>query len=278
MPSRFHFISGLPRAGSTLLAAILRQNPALRAGVTSPVGAMVAAMLGEMSAGSEGAVFFDDGQREAVLRGCFENYYHAAGDRTVFDTSRVWTSRIDLLAKLFPACKVICCVRQPPWILDSVEWLIRRNTYELSGLFGFDRSGTVYSRAEVLMSNAGMIGFAINALKQAMHGAQSSRLLLLPYDVLAGDPAAAMAAVYTFTGLPPFSHDFQNLDFDTEEFDARLGTPGLHRVRSSVSRIERPTILPPDLWRRFENAGVWRSAEFNTRAVSIVGVASEAPA
>ena len=79
----FHFISGLPRSGSTLLAAILRQNPALHANVTSPVGAM----LGEMSAGSEGAVFFDEGRRRAVLRGCFENYYHDMGARTVFDTS-----------------------------------------------------------------------------------------------------------------------------------------------------------------------------------------------
>ena len=27
MENRIHFISGLPRAGSTLLAAVLRQNP-----------------------------------------------------------------------------------------------------------------------------------------------------------------------------------------------------------------------------------------------------------
>jgi sulfotransferase len=27
MRNRFHFISGLPRSGSTLLAALLRQNP-----------------------------------------------------------------------------------------------------------------------------------------------------------------------------------------------------------------------------------------------------------
>jgi len=37
-PSKtFHFISGLPRSGSTLLSAILRQNPRFYAGMTSPV-------------------------------------------------------------------------------------------------------------------------------------------------------------------------------------------------------------------------------------------------
>ncbi|MEM5734156.1 sulfotransferase, partial [Shewanella algae] len=37
MARRFHFISGLPRSGSTLLSAILRQNPRFSAGMSSPV-------------------------------------------------------------------------------------------------------------------------------------------------------------------------------------------------------------------------------------------------
>lgn len=57
-------MSGLPRSGSTLLAAILRQNPRLHANVASPVAGLFLAMLREMSAG-ESAIFFDDSQREA---------------------------------------------------------------------------------------------------------------------------------------------------------------------------------------------------------------------
>ena len=42
MQNGIHFISGLPRSGSTLLAALLlTQNPALHAGITSPVGSLV---------------------------------------------------------------------------------------------------------------------------------------------------------------------------------------------------------------------------------------------
>ncbi|MGA8585530.1 MAG: sulfotransferase [Roseiarcus sp.] len=36
MQNRLHFISGLPRSGSTLLAALLRQNPRISAGMSSP--------------------------------------------------------------------------------------------------------------------------------------------------------------------------------------------------------------------------------------------------
>ena len=89
MPNDFayHFISGLPRSGSTLLAAILRQNPAVHANISSPVGAMVNTILGDMSAGNESAIFFNQAQREAVLRGLFTNYYDALEPgRAVFDT------------------------------------------------------------------------------------------------------------------------------------------------------------------------------------------------
>ena len=271
MQNGVHFISGLPRSGSTLLAAILRQNPAFHANITSPVGSMVGALLADMSAGNETSVFIDDAQRAAVLHGLFASYYGVhQGGRTVFDTNRGWTTRIDLLSRLFPDAKVICCVRHVPWIIDSVERVIRSNPLELSRIFDFDKGGTVYARADGLMSASGMIGFALNALKGAMHGAEASRMLLLPYDTLVSDPAAALEAVYAFTGLPHYRHDFEDIAFETAEFDARLGTPGLHRVRARVRREERRTLLPPDLWARYEGASIWRDPAFNTHGVGIV--------
>ena len=270
MRNGLNFISGLPRSGSTLLAALLRQNPELHANITSPVSSMLGAMLAEMSAGHEGSVFFDEAQRIAVLRGLFDSYYHViAPTRMVFDTSRGWTMRLDLLARLFPDARVICCVRPIPWIIDSVERVLRRNPFELSKIFGFEPGGTVYSRAEGLMSPAGMIGFALNGLKQAMHGDQAGRLLLLPYDTLVGHPAASMAAIYDFLDLPSFRHDFEDVQLDTGEFDARLGSPGLHEVRPQVRATARKTILPPDLWERYERATIWRMPEFNTARIPI---------
>ena len=271
MQNGIHFISGLPRSGSTLLSALLLQNPAMHAGITSPVGSLVGTMLREVSQGNETSVLIDDAQRSALLQGVFDNYYHAIHPtRTVFDTNRAWTLRLDLLATLFPDARVICCVRHIPWIIDSVESLVRRNLWELSRIFDFDPAGSVYSRAEGLMGRGGMIGFALNALKQAMHSAHSAKLLLLPYEVLAREPDYAMRAVYAFTGLPYFRHDFENISFDAGEFDARLGTPGLHVVRPATRPSERATILPPDVWARYERESLWRDPAFNTQSVRIV--------
>ncbi len=69
----FHFISGLPRSGSTLLAALLRQNPRFHAGMTSPVGTLFNGMLAQFSAGSEFGATIDRSQRQRLLRGLFAN-------------------------------------------------------------------------------------------------------------------------------------------------------------------------------------------------------------
>jgi sulfotransferase len=271
MTNRIHFISGLPRSGSTLLAAILRQNPRFHAGMTSPVGSLFTALMRQMSQENEAAVFIDDEQRQAVLSAVFQGYYHRQQDRVVFDTNRLWCTKLPALATLFPQAKVICCVRHVPWILDSIERLVRRNMFEPSRIFNFDPAGTVYSRVEGLGSGTGMVGYAWNALREAFYGEQADRLLLLTYETLTRDPRHALAALYSFIGEPEFEHDFENVEYDAAtEFDARLGTPGLHSVGRSVRSSDRQTILPPDLFRRVERDSFWLDAEINVRGVTVV--------
>ena len=159
--ANIHFISGLPRSGSTLLAALLSQNPRFHAGITSPVGYIFNAMLMAVSQRNESAMFIHDNNRKRLLRGVFDSYYGDVGHSVIFDTNRAWTGKLAALAELFPDCKVFCCVRNPAWIMDSIERLIRRNAFELSGIFGYEPSNTVYTRVGRLATSDGMVGFAI---------------------------------------------------------------------------------------------------------------------
>jgi sulfotransferase len=255
-----HFISGLPRAGSTLLAALLRQNPRFSAGMTSPVGSLFNAMLTATSQRNEGAVFIGGDQRIRLLHACFDAYYADIHPRqVVFDTNRQWTTKLGALTQLFPRATVICCVRNPAWVVDSIENLIRRNPFDLSGIFNFEPGGTVYSRVEGLSKGDGMAGFAWNALREAVYGPQSDRLLLVRYESLTANPLGTLAAIYDAIGEPPFTHDPEHIEPATDmiEFDIRLGTPGLHHVRSAVRMEKRPTVLPPDLFAKFERDAFW---------------------
>lgn len=271
MQSAIHFISGLPRSGSTLLSAILRQNPRFRAGMTGPVGSLVDTMLRSMSMSNETAIFINDAQREALLRAIFAIFYADVPEGHVaFDSNRMWCAKLPLLATLFPKARVICCVRDIPWIFDSIERLIRKNKFQPSGIFNFDPSGNVYSRVEGLGGTGGMVGYAWNALHEACCGEQSDRLLLVTYETLTSKPREAIAAVYDFIDETPFEHDFENIEFDAAEFDRRLGTPGLHTVGRRVAREERQTLLPPALVRKYENDAFWRDPNRNPRHVKVV--------
>ena len=273
MKNCLHFISGLPRAGSTLLAALLRQNPRFSAGMSSPVYNLFRSMLAETSARTESAVFIDDDIRKRLLTAVFDAYYHETAPETViFDTNRGWTTKLPALVELFPEAKLICCVRNPGWILDSIEGLIRCNAFELSGIFNYDPGGTVYSRVEGLASAAGMYGFSLNALREAVYGPQSDRLLLVRYESLVVNPFGVLAAIYGFVGEEPHPHDPNHIEpsYDMIEFDQRLGTSGLHEVGRKVETRERRSILPPDLFARYERDAFWEDLKLLPTTVKLI--------
>jgi sulfotransferase len=271
MQNGIHFISGLPRSGSTLLGAILRQNPRFHAGMTSPVGSLFMTVQGAMSRRNEGAVFIDEEQKRELLKGLFTNYYFRHHPKQlVFDTNRAWCSKLPTLVRLFPEAKVICCVRHVPWIMDSIERLIRENAFELSGIFGYEPTNTVYTRVARLASSDGLVGFALDALREAFWGEHAGRLILVGYEALARQPQDTLRQLYRFLEEPWFEHDFDNVEYAADEFDLALGTPKLHTVRRQVGWVERVSVLPPELFNRFANDAFWAIPELNTHNVPVI--------
>jgi sulfotransferase len=272
MDNGIHFISGLPRSGSTLLSAILRQNPKFHAGMSSPVAALWSALVATMGARGEWADLVDDEQRENVSRAVFAGYYQKIHPtRLVFDTNRLWCARMDAIARLFPQAKVIVCVREMPWIMDSFERLHRKNPLLTSRMYSPDTAPTVYTRTSSLTAPTGTVGLPWDAVQEAFYGEHSHRLIVVDYEALARDPRRTMQQIYEWLGLAWFEHDFDNVAYEEGgEFDARLGVPGLHLVKGAVRFVDRPTVLPPDVFQRFSNRAFWRNPKSNPRKVRVL--------
>jgi sulfotransferase len=271
MVSNLHLISGLPRSGSTLLCALLRQNPRFSAAMTSPVALLCGVMHPRMT-GGEFAVLFDDTRRLAMLRGIFDAYYSdISPEKIIFDTNRSWTGKMALLNQLYPKARIVCCVREVGWILDSVERMLNKNPLELSRIFNFQPGVSVYSRAETLMnSETGLIGQAWSTLREAWFGDLAKRLIVVPYNTLVQEPKRTMQRLYEELGEKPFVHDFQNVIYDAPDYDAHLGMPGLHKVREKVEYQERKSCIPPDLFAKYANTSFWEKSELNVRGVKII--------
>lgn len=267
---RIHFISGLPRSGSTLLSGILRQNPRFRAGITNPLADLFGYLVKGMSGFHDTSIFISDEQRRRVLRGLVESYYADAGpDQIIFDTNRAWTLFLAAIAELFPESRVICCVRNPAWILDSIESHVQRNPLTTPKMFTWDSKSNVYTRVESLMAKDGLLKRSLSGLRQAWFGPFASRLVAVRYESLASDPAATIGELYKVLRLPPTDHNFDSVEYDEPKYDESIGLPGFHRISGPVRRNVRDTILPPDVFKQYDDC-FWDRPGQNPRGIEIL--------
>ena len=166
---------------------------------------------------------------------------------------------------------MIVCVRNLVWIMDSFERILRKEPLLVSKMFRPRDAATVHTRVGSLASPLGTVGFAWNAVQEAFWGEHAHRLLVVDYEALTREPARTIKCIYDTLGLPAFDHDFEHVSYeDGGVFDAQLGVPGLHTVTGKVEFVERPTILPPDLYQRFSGRNFWRRPRANTRNVAVV--------
>lgn len=267
---RHHFISGLPRSGSTLTAALLRQNPNFHAGMSSPIAGLFDGMIAQVSAGTELSSTVTEAQRARLLRGLFDSYYAEQDEEVIFDTNRAWTAMLPALMTVFPEAKVICLVRDLSWIMDSMERQFRQNAFEHTRLFNSpaERS-TVYTRVEAMAGANRLVGYPWHALREACYSDFADRVMIVEYDLLVSRPQDVLKLLYEFLDEAPYEHDFASVDYDAPAFDAGLGLEGLHRVHPEVSPRPRQTILPPDLFERYAKLAFWRNLP-NSRAFRIV--------
>lgn len=273
MSKHYHFIAGLPRSGSTLLSAILRQNPQFSARVTSPLYAMTDRMIDAMGPDMKYSSFFDDARRISVLRGLFDSYYHDFDPEggVVFDTNRMWTSSAPLVAKLFPQAKIICCVRHVHRIIDSFERVLRANPLEYNSLFAFKNEPTIYGRVKMMMNaRDGVIGGPHSALRSVWFTEQASRLIVVRYESLVKQPAQTMASLYGALGIAGFQHNFNDVEYAEPEYDHRIGLPGLHTTRGKVEFRESPMSLPPDIVQTYSHSNFWDAQAENVRGVKVI--------
>lgn len=257
---RIHFIVGLPRSGSTMLAALLNQRPQFHATGPSAAYHLFSNLYAAMSDDGEVPSLINDAQRSSVLRGVVRAVHgpQEGGDaRVVFDTNRRWLYRLDQLVALFPLCQFIVCVRRPDKVLSSLEGARRGSVLRRSKMF--HPNETLEERVARLMARDGMVGSAMMLIRDALQGPHAERCLILDYDRFMETPVTTMNDLYRFIREPEFKHDFENFSFEAPDFDAFLNAPGLHRVTGPLRPSPGAMLLPPEIAERFAKQAFWKT-------------------
>lgn len=252
----YHFITGLPRSGSTLLSAILKQNPRFHTSITDPLATMVKGVIETSQDGPGIKTIVTVDKRKNTVKGLIDGFYADVSNPVIFNTNRAWTLLTPQLKELYPKSKLIVCVRDINWVLDSFERAHRKNPMSTNTVTG-GLGGTVYSRTEMLMDEKGIVGFPYIGIKQAITSEEKNMLMLLEYDHLTKNPDQALRSIYQFIGETWFPHDFDNVESSWDDYDSEIGIK-LHRVRKKVEYVSRNYILPPDILQKYAKMEVWR--------------------
>ena len=221
MKKTLHFLSGIPRSGSTVLAAILNQNPETHVSTTS---GLVHALDGLANTWHSAHLLNEnDPQRvklAATMRGTIDAFYADVSKPVVIDKSRGWP-----IAQIMQAMsqvlehppKIIATVRSVP---DCAASFIRVAKPE--SLDSFMDSGQLMDHLKA----------AYISLQNGYNFAPEC-FLFVEYEDLVADPAKELTRIHEFLGLADFNYDFNNIDGSTvSEDDENLhGHVGMHDIK-----------------------------------------------
>ena len=110
---KFYFDCGLPRSGSTLLTAILNQNPNIHAGTLSPVFELMY-YTNEILHKEQAQAFPKPKVFQEIVTNTLINYYSDVTNPVVIDKCRAWPAHIDILKRYGLEKVVIPDIVGPP--------------------------------------------------------------------------------------------------------------------------------------------------------------------
>lgn len=231
-----HANASLPRAGSELLQALLAQHPDVYASATSPLLEYIYAAQGN-TAMAEVKSQNQHTMREAFAGFCREGtrgYYEAITDKpTVIDKSRGWLEYAELLWAAYPDARIVCMVRDPEAIIESLERIYQANVGhpETRGL----PPTPAARRSAWLAPESKPLGLALRRLHLRQQR-PDSRIRYINYDIMCEQPVAVMRRVFEHLQLPVFDIDPGNVIKAAYEDDSYFGIFGNHTVHPTVRR------------------------------------------
>ncbi len=228
MPTQsLHFLSGLPRSGSTVLAAILNQNPQTHVSTTS---GLVHALDGLANTWQNAPLLNDSDPKRKKLEHAMRvvaTSFHAQETikPVVIDKSRGWPVPVIIrsMAQVL-GCqpKIIATVRSVP---DCAASFVR--VAKPDNLIAFVEKGELFTHLKAAYQTL-----------EAGYRAFPECFLFVEYEDLLANPKRELDRIHAFLDLPPFDYDLDHIDGSSvKENDEFIhGYAGMHDINPKLAR------------------------------------------
>jgi sulfotransferase len=244
MNKKYHFLSGLPRAGNTLLGSILNQNKNISVTANSSVSEMMYRIETVQYQVPGVHNFPDIKSLENVNKNILINYYSDWKSKFIIDRSCWGTpDNLEMLKKYCPnEIKIIVPLREITEVLASfIKWAQENPNNFL------DHFETVEEKCDFLMNPQGQIIKQLYSIHNLMRDENKKYTLFLHYNDLINDPQKSIEKVYEFLKIRKYNHHYENLSqlrLNGIEYCDDIYGKNLHNVKST--KVEKTNYKPVD--------------------------------
>ena len=239
---QFVCLSGLPRTGSTLLSAILGQNPSIHAEGNSAVCQIMWDIFESCNTKAKEQLLANN--REQTVHDLISNvrhvYYKNVDKSIIVDKCRSWTMETNVqMLKVFvdPNIKIIVLERPIREIIQSLVKIHKTNNIP------FDAKKMLQPMSEPIMRSIA----GLQTAKKISQQSDNSNFLFISYDDLTSKPKETIDKIYSFCNWQPYEHDFENIVMTHPENDNVYKLKDLHTIRPQVKKIINNIELPQDV-------------------------------
>jgi len=232
-----HFLSGLPRTGSTLLGSLLGQNPDIYVTPTSPMYSLLVHANDHFNLLASQYTFDLDATSDRIYSAMVQAFYAPIRQPVIFDKHRGWPKNIQAIKKYLNADPVIVATVRPiAEIITSYLVLAEKdeNNFIDAHLRREGQPLTNESRAHLLWSQ--YLNSPYDYLTQGL-ATSPENILLIQYDDIVYTPHAVLNRIYAACNLDRYRHQIDVIENRCAEAkDEAWGLKNLHTIRPTLSR------------------------------------------
>ena len=229
---KLHFLSGLPRSGSTVLAKLLNQNPEIFATSTSPFLDYLLPSVEQLHGikNNHSSGHYVDIQR-ILSASAFA--FHDTDRQHIIDKNRGWLINYEAIDKeLVKNPKIIVTLRPIEEIVASYYKLINHT------------NSSNETPEQIFVGR--IKGVYIDIMKKSY---LKDKICIVTYDQLINNSKPTLEKVATFIGCDGHEYDINNIIDTDPENDEKWGVPYLHKIRP---KLENQALDPASILTKTE--------------------------
>ena len=250
---KIFFLAGFPRAGNTILASILNQNP----DVCCTPNSITLEIYKELFLLKRTDVFFnypDHKSLENVIDSVFDSYYKNWNYKYIIDRGPAGTiGNLKLIKKhLDPNIKIIFLVRPILEVLASwIDWASKTPDSFIREI------ETPKKACSFLMSKEGQIMKQLKCMDNLLKPENKHHVHFVDYDEIVNKPKETIDGIYKFLGIPKYKHRFKNfkqIKINGLSYDDSIVGKGMHTIKTkSLTKTKRDItkILPTEIIQKY---------------------------